>query len=230
MPSRRDFLRVGTGAAAAAVTAGPAAAQATQLEGIDVSHWQGVINWAAVAGAGIAFAYMKATEGRTFVDDRFAANWAAAKANGIARGAYHFGRPGTDPVAQARHFYNTVRPGSGDLPLCLDIEATDSQTPTQVRNWIQRFVTEIKRRMGRPPVIYTGYFFWQDNAGNSPNNYDTMLWMARWSTTPLPLPIAWTNWTFWQYTSTGTVPGVSGNCDRDRFNGTSSALQGLGLP
>jgi GH25 family lysozyme M1 (1,4-beta-N-acetylmuramidase) len=229
MASRREFFRRCAGLAAVGA-ARPVVAQGSTTEGIDVSHWQGVINWGQVAAAGIRFSFMKATEHTTFVDSRFSFNWAQSKANGILRGAYHYGRPGFDPVAQARHFYNVVRPTTGDLPCCLDIEADDGLAPGVVKNWIQRFCQEIRRKMGRPPVIYTGFYFWRDEAGNSPNNYDTRLWMARWSTTPYPLPIAWSDWTFWQYTSTGSVPGINGNVDRDQFNGSLSALQGVVLP
>jgi len=230
---RRQFFRscAGLAAAATAVAVPRAAAQGTVTEGIDVSHWQGAINWPTVAASGIKFAFCKATEHTTFVDSRFATNWPAMKANGIVRGAYHFGRPSYDPVAQARHFYNTVRPSPGDLPLVLDIEATDSLPAATVKNWIQRFCSELRRKQGKPPLIYTGFYFWRDNAGNSPNNYDAGLWMARWNVSnPFPLPAAWTNWTFWQYTATGSVPGISGNVDRDQYNGSLSDLQQAGLP
>lgn len=233
MSNRRNFLRrcAGVAAGTALGMAPNVSAQGTVLEGIDISQYQGTVNFASVAGAGIQFIICKATEGMTFVDPKFTTNWPAIKAEGLVRGAYHYGRPNTDPVAQARHFYRTVKPSSGDLPCVLDIEAIDGQTPSAIRYWIQRFCQELRQRMGKPPMIYTGFFFWRDNAGNSPNNYNCPLWMPRWGvSSPLPLPAAWSNWTFWQYTSTGAVPGIVGNVDRDQFNGSMTGLNTLKLP
>lgn len=230
MPQRRDFLRSCLGIAAAGAAAVPVQAQSTVLEGIDVSHWQGAVNWSSVAAAGIRFAFCKATEHTSFLDGQFANNWAGMKNNNIVRGAYHFGRPSYDPIKQARFFYNAVKPTSGDLPLVLDLEATDGLAANAVRLWTQKFCQEVRRLMGRPPIIYTGYYFWQDNVGNSPHNYDTMLWMPRWGvSSPLPLPVAWSTWTFWQYTATGTVAGIN-PVDRDQFNGNLSALQNIAMP
>ncbi len=233
MSNRRDFLRrCGALAAGTALGVTPSlSAQGTVLEGIDISQWQGTVNFATVASSGIQFIICKATEGMTFTDPKFTTNWPAIKANNMVRGAYHYGRPNTDPIAQARHFYRTVKPSSGDLPCVLDIEATDGQTPAQVRYWIQRFCQELRQRMGKPPMIYCGYYFWRDNAGNSPYNYNCPLWMPRWGVSnPFPLPSAWTNWTMWQYTATGSVPGITGNVDLDQFNGPMSALNAMKMP
>lgn len=229
-PTRRHFLKSCAAVATGAVAAPPALAQTSGLPGIDVSHWQQTINWSSVAASGKIFAICKATEGLTYVDPMFSTNWPAIKAVGMFRGAYHFGRPGSDPVAQARHFHRTVQPVTGDLPLVLDLEEIDGRTPTQVKNWTQRFAAEIRRRTGRPALIYTGYYTWRDDAGNSINNFDMALWMARWSTTPFPLPVAWSGWTFWQYSSTGSVSGISVNCDLDYFNGSQTTLQNYTLP
>jgi lysozyme len=230
MTTRREFIRNVAGLATAGLVAAPVRAQGTVLEGIDVSHWQSTVNWAAVAAANIKFAFCKATEHTSYVDDQFANNWLGMKNNGIVRGAYHFGRPSYDPIKQARHFYNTVRPTSGDMPLVLDLEATDSLAPSVVKLWTQRFCQELKRKQGRPPIIYTGFYFWRDSAGNSPNNYDSLLWMPRWGTTsPFPLPGAWGNWTFWQYSATGSVAGIN-PVDRDQFNGDLPALLSIAMP
>jgi len=233
--SRRTFLKAAAGVAGVAglgagVTA-LAAGTDFQFQGIDVSHWQGGINWTSVKNSGKTFAFCKATEGTGFVDDRFASNWAAMKNVGLIRGAYHFGRPGTDPVAQANHFCDVVRPTSGDLQMTLDLEVTDGRTPSQVRSWVVSFINRIKVRTGRPGIIYTGFFFWRDSAGNG-SNLDCPLWLAYWgSGNPSDfVPAAWPFFTFWQYTSTGTCPGVSGNVDRDAFNGSLTGLNRLRLP
>jgi lysozyme len=200
------------------------------VHGIDVSHWQGTINWTSVKNSGVSFAFCKATEGTTYVDPTFATNYSQMKSKGIIRGAYHFGRPASAAVAQAQLFVNTVKPKEGDLQLCLDLEATDGKTPAQVWTWTQAFCAEVQRLTHRPPIIYTGYYFWRDNVGAPTNNLNCPLWMARYNTTPLPLPSAWTTWSFWQYSSTGSTPGVTGNCDQDNFNGSATNLQNLTYP
>jgi lysozyme len=231
--SRRRFLQTaGFAAGAAALGALPGQAAGTDyaVQGIDVSHWQGAVNWASVKSSGKTFAFCKATEGTTYTDSRFASNWAAMKSAGLVRGAYHFGRPGSDPVTQANRFCDVVRPTTGDLQMVLDIEATDGKTPTQVRSWIVSFINRIKVRTGRPGIIYTGFYFWRDSAGNG-SNLDCPLWLAAYTSSPTAyVPAAWSTWSFWQYTSTGSVPGVSGNCDRNAWNGSATSLNNLRLP
>jgi len=198
--------------------------------GIDVSHWQGTINWTSVKNSGVVFALTKATEGTTYTDPSFATNWAAMKAKGIVRGAYHFGRPGTDAVAQARYFVNVVKPTTGDLQLCLDLETTDGKTAAQVWAWTQAFCNEIQSLTHRPGIIYCSPSFWSSSVGNPTNNLNCALWIANWGVTSPTIPHAWTTWTFWQYSATGTTPGVSGNCDVDYFNGTTTNLQNMTFP
>jgi lysozyme len=208
-------------------SAGPVAA--APLNGLDVSNWQGSIDWTKVKNSGKVFAFCKATEGTTYKDPWFATNWANMKKVGLIRGAYHFGHPGSDPIAQARFFVNTVKPTTGDLQLVLDLEVTDGKTPAQVWAWTQAFIGEIKRLTGRPGIIYTGYYFWKDNVGNPNNNLNCPLWIAIYGPNPL-VPSAWSTWSFWQYTSSGSVPGVSGNVDLDYFNGSLDQLKKLTLP
>jgi GH25 family lysozyme M1 (1,4-beta-N-acetylmuramidase) len=230
--TRRQFLRTAAAGAAAAAVAPAARAAGTDyaVQGIDVSHWQGTVNWTSVRSSGKRFAFCKATEGTTYTDPQFATNWSHMKSAGLIRGAYHFGRPGTDPVTQANRFCNVVGPTTGDLQMTLDIEATDGKTPSQVRSWIVAFINQIKSRTGRPGIIYTGFYFWRDSAGNG-SNLNCPLWLAAYVSNPANyVPAAWTTWSFWQYTSSGTCPGVSGNVDRDAWNGTLTGLNNLRLP
>ncbi len=234
--SRRNFLKTAAcGAAGAGVLATTAHSLATSgtsfaIQGIDVSHYQGSINWTSVKNSGKKFAFMKATEGTTYTDPKFATNWAGAKSAGLIRGAYHFAHPGTDPVAQADFFINTVNPTSGDLQMMLDLETTDGKTPSQVRSWTVSFINRISSRTGRPGIIYTGFYFWRDSAGNR-SNLNCPLFLAAYVTDPNDyVPAAWSFFTFWQYTDTGSVSGISGNVDRDAFNGSTTGLNNLRLP
>jgi lysozyme len=227
MLTRRQLM-IATPAAVAAGAGLYAQQSAAWLKGIDVSRWQETISWNAVKNSGVVFAFCKATEGTSYVDPYFTTNWPAIKSVGIIRGAYHFARPATDPQRQADHFLRTVRPIKGDLKLVLDLEDAGGKTKNQVWAWTQAFVNRIKVKTGQAPIIYTGYYFWQDSVGNPTNNLGCPLWLPNYGSSPANLiPVAWTKWTFWQYTDTGTVPGVAGNCDRNYFNGNLAALKAL---
>lgn len=230
-PTRRQFLGAAVAAGAAGTAYTLAAGSDYTLQGIDVSHWQGAIDWQAVKNGGKSFAFCKATEGTTFTDPRFATNWPAMKAVGLLRGAYHFGRPGVDPVAQADYFVTAVQPTKGDLQLVLDLEATDGKTPAQVRAWTVAFVKRVTARTGRPPIVYTGYYFWRDSAGNG-SNLNCPLWLAYWGTgDPYAfVPAAWSYFSCWQYSATGSVPGIGGDVDLNCWNGTLNGLKALQLP
>src|SRR5262249_15766509 len=150
-------------------------ATAAHLSGIDVSHYQGSINWSSVSGAAIRFAAAKATRGTGFTDGFINQNIAGMKAAGIVPGAYHFAHPGSDPVAQADHFTSVVHAANGGsysglLQLVLDLEVTDGRTPAQVFAWTQAFVARVLDITGRPCIIYTGFYFWRDNVGNPNDN------------------------------------------------------------
>src|SRR5262245_48071429 len=115
-----------------------------QAQGLDVSHFQGTVDWPQVAQAGYGFAFIKATDGITYTDPMFAQNWAGAKAAGLLRGAYHFFEADDDPQQQAENFLKTVSLESGDLPPVLDVEASSTSsevsTATIVANiavWLQ---------------------------------------------------------------------------------------------
>jgi lysozyme len=232
--NRRQFLSTAAGVAAGAAVATRAAdasGGSYAVQGIDVASYQGNVNWTSVKNAGISFGFDKATEGTTYTNPYFAGNWANMKANGIIRGAYHYGHPGTDATAQANYFYNTVKPVSGDLQMALDIETTDGQSASHVWSWIQTFIARIHTLTGRPGIIYTGFYFWRDSVGNPTNNLNCPLWLAAYVSDPTPyVPPAWSTWSFWQYTSSGSVPGVSGNVDRDAWNGSLTNLTHLELP
>jgi lysozyme len=230
--TRRQFVQTASGTAgllAAGALAPEADAQTSYLPGIDVSHWQGVINWDAVRNAGIRWCYCKATEGTGFVDSRCARNLSEMRRVGIVRGTYHFGHPNTSAVNQARHFVTTSRNANGGtlsglLQLCLDIEHTDGLGPAAVWSWVQAFIAEIKRLTPRPGTIYTSPSFWINQVGNPTSNLNCPLWIAHWGVSSPTVPRAWAgvSWAFWQYTSTGSVPGISGNVDRDRFRNGGS--------
>ena len=121
------------------------------MKGVDVNGAKGAIDWRCVKAAGFGFAFVKATEGRTFDDERFSFNRRAAKAAGLVVGAYHYARPDNNtPEAEAEHFLRVARPKRGELLPALDWE-TDPPTAA----WALRFLRAVESEIGRPPILYT---------------------------------------------------------------------------
>ncbi|MGW1229698.1 GH25 family lysozyme [Streptomyces sp. NPDC001515] len=202
--------------------------------GIDVSKWQGSINWTSVRGAGIEFAWMKATEGLTYKDPNFNTNYPNAYYAGVIRGAYHFARPDVSGgAAQATFFAGNGGGWSRDnltLPGVLDIEGTCyGYSQTSMRQWILDFYNTYKSRTGRDVVIYTSPSWWNTCTGGwTGMSTRSPLWVAHWTTATNPtIPTGFPYWTVWQYSSTGSVSGISGAVDRDRFGGDRSRLLAL---
>ncbi len=202
------------------------------LLGIDVSHYQGDVDWFAVARSGVSFAFAKTSEGNSYVDTTFRRNWQLIQEAGLFRGAYHFARPGRDPETQAALFASVLGGlGFRDLPPVLDLEEDDGRSAGEVLDWAQRFVTKAEQLLGRTLMIYTGGF-WRGPLGNptSPFFSARPLWLAAYVTSPV-VPASWTSWTFWQYSEgrhNRPVPiaGVR-PCDQNRFAGTEADLDRL---
>ena len=199
------------------------------LEGVDVSHWQNTIDWSKVAAAGKRFAIIKASESTTYVDPLYATNRARAQAAGMWTGAYHFAQPNAavgDALAEADHFVATLSLGRGDLIPALDLEQAGGLSVAALQTWVSTWLGEVTRKVGVRPMIYTSPSFWKTYMGNSQALADAgyrTLWIAHWGVAAPTVPANnWggRGWTFWQYTSCGAVPGISGCVDLDRFNGT----------
>ena len=193
--------------------------------GIDVSKAQTTVNWPAVAGAGYAFAYIKATDGQDYVDPDFKTKWTGAAQAGLLRGAYHFFRAEDSPQVQAQFFWNTVSGmGDGELPLVADIEENMNQTNDVVLSNLAQFLQDLQQLSGQQPMIYTYSNFWNTLGSAGFSSYP--LWIAEYTTAPAPvLPDGWTTWQFWQHSEKGQVSGIAGSVDLDVFNGSADALR-----
>jgi GH25 family lysozyme M1 (1,4-beta-N-acetylmuramidase) len=202
---------------------------ATTLKGIDVSYYQGTIDWPVVRDSGVKFAIARVNDGG-FMDPKFDENWAAIQAMGLARGAYQFFRPGKDASAMADVLIDKIGPlGPGDLPPTLDVEATDGESPSSIIAKIHVWVDKVKAATGRTPIIYTGRYFWNDNVGTSEFDHHP-LWLAAYVNGCPNTPDAWDDWRIWQHSGSGTVPGISGAVDLNLFNGTEAELAQLASP
>ncbi len=207
-------------------------AAATQTPGIDVSKWQGNVDWAGYWSQGKKFAYVKATEGTSYQNPYFAQQYNGSYNVGMIRGAYHFALPGNSSgTAQADYFVDHGGGWSADgktLPGVLDIEYNPygatcyGLSQTAMRSWIAAFTSRYKVRTGRDAVIYSTTSWWTTCTGNTSQFGATNpLWIARYNTTPGTLPAGWSYYTFWQYSDTPV--------DQDYFNGDLAGLQRLAL-
>ncbi len=196
------------------------------IPGIDVSRWQGDIDWRQVADAGYKFAMIRATVGDYYTDPRFYINWNDAREAGLFVSAYHVVVPKNSIYSQVNRLLDVLGDRQPDLPLVMDIERHDRVSRAQLTANIQGCLQRIEQHDGRRPVIYTAKWFW-DNPDYIINyeewaEYD--LWVANYVEDPIKehpaLPRPWTDWKFWQYTDKGDVPGIKGNCDLNWFAGS----------
>jgi lysozyme len=194
------------------------------VQGIDVSRYQGDIDWKAVRAAGVSFAYIKVSEGGDHVDDAFYDNWEAAARAGMPRGAYHFMYWCREAAEQAIWFEHAVPQDGSQLPPVLDLEwNNDSRTCPQkisrerALSKINIMLAAMERHTGKRPVIYTDITFHKDMLEGRYTGYE--FWLRSVAAEPKER-YEKRGWTFWQYTATGRVPGIKGNVDRNAFGGT----------
>ena len=194
------------------------------VHGIDVSKYQGDVNWSAVKQSGIKFAWIKSTEGGDHIDEKFLQNWQSSHQAGVPRGAYHFMFWCRSAEEQAAWFKQNVPADADALPPVLDVEWNgDSKTcPKKVPRAealaaMKRFLRAVEAHYHKRPIIYTSIDFYREIIVDELHDYP--LWVrtvrahpvARYANRP---------WTFWQYTETGDVAGVKGPVDRNAFVGT----------
>jgi lysozyme len=199
---------------------GVASAQNYPKHGIDVSKWQGEIDWAQVKAAGTKFVFIKATEGGDHVDERFAQNWAGAKAAGLPRGAYHFVYWCRPAHEQAAWFKQHIPNDADALPPVLDLEwnGHSKTCPKKVSRdlaleKIRLMLRELEEHTGKKPIIYTDITFHNEVLVGEFNDYP--FWLRSVAAPPEDRYLGGRRWTYWQYTTTGRVTGIKGNVDRN---------------
>jgi lysozyme len=204
--------------------------------GVDTSSYQHVgrhrIDWRAVRRSGVSYALIKATEGSTHDDPWFERDWKAAASAGLYRGAYHYARPAAGTAAgDAGHFLDVVGTldGREDLPPVLDLEDDGGLAPDALAAWVGEWADTVQQRTGRRPIIYTGPHFWTVSMAGTQQFADSPLWYAHHTddVDPGPLFGGWTTWTLWQWSDSGTVPGIPVAVDLDRLQGGGPALEAL---
>ena len=199
-----------------------------EVFGVDVSSYQGEVDWAALAGQGVDFAFIKATEGSSLVDRRFAQNWDNARSAGVAVGAYHFFSYDSPGETQADNFIAQVPVVEGALPPVVDIEfygdkLQNPPTRAEVKAILEPLLARLETHYGQKPILYVTYrsYSWFIRG----DYLDYPLWVTR----PLLAPIS-KDWTFWQYSHSALLDGYTGDEDRidlNVFRGSLEELQEL---
>jgi GH25 family lysozyme M1 (1,4-beta-N-acetylmuramidase) len=207
----------------------PAAVAAASVPGIDVSSYQGNVNWASYWSAGKKYTYVKATEGTGYINAYFSQQYTGSYNVGMTHGAYHYARPDVGGgAAQADYFVAHGGSWSKDgrtLPGTLDIEwGTNSDcyglSKSAMVSWIKAFSDEYHKKTTRWPVIYTATSWWTECTGNTGDFSSTNpLWVARYASSAGTLPYNWGFYTFWQYSSSPV--------DQDSFSADATRLKAL---
>ena len=227
-----NLYGVATVYAATGLFSAVTAPSSSSLEGVDVSHWQGTIDYAKVFASGRRFVIAKATEGIGYVDPSWTTNRTAAPAAGVRVGGYHYARPDLNgtisgATGEADWFVSQLDLQPGMLIPALDLEVSGGLSVANLTAWVKAWLGEVTLKAGVAPMIYVSPSFWRTYLGDSAwfaqNGYK-VLWIAHWTSASQPTVPAsnWggRSWTFWQYRDDGTVPGISGAVDHDRYNGT----------
>jgi GH25 family lysozyme M1 (1,4-beta-N-acetylmuramidase) len=221
--------------ASASAAPGPARAAPARVPGIDVSKWQGTIDWADVSGTNIRFVIARSTIGdwrekpALSVDPRYLEYVDGATAEGFVVGAYHrahVDRSEGDAQQEADFFVDLSRIEAGDVLPVIDIEEPHGLSVTELREWVKAWVRRVAARTGVKPLVYTGPYFWRTYLGDATwfADHGYPLWIANWGVAAPDVPAGnWSGdgWTYWQWdvTGPGSVPGISTDIDRDRFVG-----------
>jgi GH25 family lysozyme M1 (1,4-beta-N-acetylmuramidase) len=211
------------------------------LKGIDVSHWDGTIDWKKVKESGISFAYLKAADGKGSVDPKFETNVSDARSADMPIGAYYYARP-TAPLdleqarTQAQHFVNAMKQNGltdyGELMPVLDLEEPADTGPlsgNDLEQWAKAFMDTAKALTNRQIMLYTGIWFIQQYDGFGDAISDLPLWAADYTyygDTQPPVSGGWSRWTVWQHTDQGTVPGIDDLVDLDAAPSSLLELKG----
>ena len=193
-----------------------------EIHGIDISHYQGLIDWDAlrtgmIEGCPIRFIVIKATEGSTKIDERFDDNFFQAREYGFIRGAYHFWSNKSSARAQAYYFLSKVKLEEGDLPPVLDVEhKPQNQDIEDFQRDILTWLHIVEDRYHVKPIIYTYYKF-KSLYLNAPVFDDYPYWIAHYYVDKVEYKGPWK---FWQHTDVGRLPGIKGYVDFNIYNGS----------
>ena len=188
-----------------------------EIEGIDVSHWEGDIDFREVKRDGIRFVYIKSSEGDTYIDPDFERNYREARKARLKIGFYHYVTARTVEAArnEARHFAEVIQGKRYQGRPVMDFESFGSLSKEQINEISLAFLQEVREATGKPVAVYS-------DANNAKNTFDVRLsvyplWIAQYGISHPEMQNHWRQWIGWQYTDRGRVRGISGTVDRNLF-------------
>lgn len=193
---------------------------------LDVSHWQGKINWMKVKNAGIEHVIIKATEGSYYQDVTFLYNWEMAKSNNIRTSAYHYFRALMNPEEQVANVINTLNLttfnyGKDILAVDVEVRGNELASPDQVAHTLYKFLKGLESNDFLKIYIYCSHYYWENQVNWKMYDFSKYpLWIAWYNgeiTSQPKIPSTWKNvgWTYWQYTNLGQIDGIDGYVDLD---------------
>ncbi len=193
--------------------------------GMDLSRWNGRVHWGDVPGSSVRldFVWLKATEGGDWSDNQYARNREGAAEQGIRSGAYHFFRPASDPLQQARFFWTQAGLQPGDLPPVLDLETSDGLPDEELLRRTRLWMDETTRLCRCRPVIYTNRDFYRRIVRE--HFPETSIWLAAYELRNLPMMREDPRILFWQFSDAGRVNGIREAVDLNVFAGDTLALE-----
>ena len=190
------------------------------IHGTDVSHYQGDVFWEAVGdNSKLQYVYIKATEGATIIDDRYADNIIQAHRHGLKVGSYHFFRVRAGLREQLENFMSQCRPGDQDLIPMIDVESTNGMSSQQFCDSLHTFLKMVEQVFKQKPLLYTFRNFYNKHLAGKFDDYQFMIAMY----TPEPPELSdGRDFIMWQYTAKGRINGISTYVDKSRFMGRHS--------
>lgn len=186
-------------------------------KGIDVSEWQGDINFKKVKDAGIKVVYIRAGQGFSYEDAKFEENYKNAKENGLKIGVYHYvtARTTEDAITQAKFFASLISNKEIDCKLGMDYEYFGNLTNSQINNVALAYIKELENITGKEVVVYSNTYNAKYTFSKEVAQYP--LWVAQYGLSEPQDNGKWNSWEGFQYSSSGKVNGISGNVDLDKY-------------
>lgn len=197
----------------------------THPQGIDISHFQGEVNWNELISEGLDFVAIKATQGTEYSQSSYYTdNINNARSAGLIAGGYHFFTGNENGADQAKYFLQVANPQPGDLLPMLDLEQTNGASGNVIASEALDWLTTVEKAINQKPFLYTTASFFSE-IGNPSGFENYPLWVAEYGVSSPTLPAGWSLYTIWQHSQSGQVSGISGDVDMDSFNGSSSVLE-----
>lgn len=202
-----------------------------QYKGIDISNWQGSVNFAGVKNSGVQIVYIKASEGNYYVNPYLSEQYNGAKSNNLLVGFYHFFIPSISATVQAEYFVKTITSMESDCKLALDIEKTDGYGAAALSSMSNEFLAKVKGLSSLDTVLYTYLNFANTNLLTGYGLEKYPLWLAQYNVSSPSITNIWgKSYAGWQYSSTGSISGINGDVDLDIFNEGILLCTGIRIP